>query len=1091
MSRFLSLTLAAGATVIVAAAAPAQTLDSLTLQGFRWRTVGPANFEGRVSDIAAIPSPSKTFLVATAAGGIWKTTNNGITYRPVFDDERVVSMGALAIAPSDTMQVWAGSGEQNSRNSIEPGGGIYKSTDGGLTWKLMGLEKTEHIGRVVVHPTNPNVVYVAALGAAWRTNPERGLYKTEDGGRSWKRVKFVSDRAGFVDVALDPKNPDVVWAASYERLRGPYFLKSGGPGSALWKSTDAGATWTEIRGGGWPETPKGRISLSVFPENPSIVYAMVEADSVRGRKAAPGTARQKLANGLYRTKDGGKTWEKTNDANTRPFYYSQVRVHPRNPERVWFSSTPVLVSNDGGKTTQTATQGIHVDHHALWIDPNDPDRMIVGNDGGVAISYDGGGNYDFGAVLPVAQFYNVSYDFAEPYNICGGAQDNGSWCGPSRRKSGGVTNANWFMFLFGDGFVTQQDPTDPNIIYGESQGGNIARFDRRTSESTRLVKPSWRPRYQQFEDSVVVARGDTARPVTQEVERRLTGFRARQLADSAELGLRWNWNTPFLLSPHNPQVLYAGSNRVLKSTERGDNLYPISPDLSKKQAAKIDTSMTKTGGITLDATGAETYGTIVSLAESPVRPGFLYAGTDDGNVWLTRNDGGRWEQLPASRFPGLPAAGAYVSEIEPSSADSLTFYVTFDNHRVGDFAPYVYATADGGRSFRSIAANLPTGGPDFVHVIKEDPHNRDLLFVGTSVGVYASLDRGASWQKFMAGLPTVPVHDLKIHPRDRELIAATHGRGFWIVDVGPLEQMAGERGRTILAAASHLFVPDTARQYAHETTPSNSPSGPGHQWFSAPSPAYGAEIVYRIGATGRPATAAAQPAGQGDAAPATVADTGKRPQASIVITDVKGDTVTTLKGPATPGVHRVVWNYRGRATPKTLSPSQRRDSVLQAQRGTFVLDSLAKAGTFPAPVIERMRQALASGDLASLFRGGGRGGESGKWNPRPGEGPPKAAPGQRPAAQAGGQAPAGGEVDVAAAVEDFPGGFRALQALLRPPGSRTEPEFGGGGDRAPSVETGDYLVTLVVGGKEHEQVLRVIHASGGEASSSRFEEEDR
>jgi hypothetical protein len=734
----------------------------------------------------------------------------------------------------------------------------------------------------------------------------------------------------------------------------------------------------------------------------------------------------------------------------------------------------------------------------MWIDPNDPDHIIVGNDGGVSVSYDGGGNYDFGAILPISQFYNVSFDFAQPYNICGGAQDNGSWCGPSRLKSGGITNANWFMFLFGDGFVTQQDPTDSNIIYGESQGGNIARFDRRTSESTRLVKPSWRPRYQQYEDSVVVARGDTVRPATQDAERRIATIRTRQLADSAELGLRWNWNTPFVLSPHNPQVLYAGSNRVLKSTQRGDNLYPISPDLSRKQTAKIDTSMRKTGGITLDATGAETYGTIVSLAESPVRPGYLYAGTDDGNVWLTRNDGGSWEQVPAARFPRLPAAGAYVSEIEPSYADSLTFYITFDNHRVGDFAPYVYATSDGGRSFRSIAANLPTGGPDFVHVIKEDPHNRDLLFVGTSVGVYASLDRGASWRKFMTGMPTLPVYDLKIHPRDRELVAATHGRGFYVVDVTPLEQMAGERGRKVVAEAVYLFEPKRAQQFAHATTPSNSPSGPGHQWYSAPSPPYGAEIVYRIGPGGQPAAAnggagsaesgEARPAGQGDAPPA--ADTSKRPRARIVITDVKGDTVQTLDGPATPGLHKVVWNYRRKRAARQLSPSQRRDSVLQAQRGTFVLDSLAKAGTFPAPVIERMRQALASGDLGSLFRGGG-GGERGKWNPRPGEGKLRPPPGQ--SAPGTDSTEAGEEVDVSAALETFPGGFRDLQQLLRPPGSRTEPEFGGGlggGNRAPSAGTGDYLVTLSVGGKDLKQVLHVEQVEGGGASDSRFVEED-
>jgi len=345
MSRFRIAPLLAGvALASIATTAEAQMLDSLTLTGFHWRTVGPANFEGRVADIAGIPSPSKTFFVATAGGGIWKTTNAGVTFRPVFDNYPVVSMGALAIAPSDTMQVWAGTGEQNSRNTIEPGGGIYKSTDGGLTWKLMGLEKTQHIGRIAVNPTNPNIVYVAALGAAWKSSPERGVYKTEDGGTTWKLVKFINDKTGFVDIAIDPKNPNVVWATAYQRVRGPYFLVSGGPGSGLWKSTDAGSTWTEIKGGGFPETQKGRVMLAIYPQDPNIVYTMVEADSVRGQAATKDGKRQKLANGLYRTKDGGKSWEKMNDADTRPFYYSQVRVDPRNADHVWFSSTPVLVS---------------------------------------------------------------------------------------------------------------------------------------------------------------------------------------------------------------------------------------------------------------------------------------------------------------------------------------------------------------------------------------------------------------------------------------------------------------------------------------------------------------------------------------------------------------------------------------------------------------------------------------------------------------------------------------------------------------------------------------------------------------------------
>ncbi|GJG88796.1 hypothetical protein tb265_39770 [Gemmatimonadetes bacterium T265] len=1144
-----------------AAAGARSTLDSATLAGFRWRTIGPANFEGRVSDIAGIPSPSKTFFVSSVAGGIWKTTNGGTTFRPVFDDQRVISMGALAIAPSDTQQVWAGTGEQNSRNTIEPGRGVYKSTDGGMTWKPVGLEKTQHVGRIAVHPTDPNVVYVAALGAAWAANPERGLYKTEDGGATWKLAKFVSPRAGFVDVAIDPRNPNTVWAASYERVRGPYFLTSGGPGSALWKSTDAGATWSEVRGGGFPETQKGRISLSIFPQDPNVVYALVEADSVRGRKVPKGTAKQKLGNGLYRTRDGGRTWEKMNDADTRPFYYSQVRVHPRNPDRVWFSSTPVLVSNDGGRTARTATQGIHVDHHAMWIDPGDPEHMIVGDDGGISQSWDGGGNYDFGAVLPIAQFYDLSYDFETPYNVCAGAQDNGSWCGPSRRKSGPVTNAYWFTIAGGDGFYTAQHPAEPWVVFGESQGGNVSRLNLRTGERNALVKPAFRPRYQQFEDSVLVARGDTARPESPAQRTQIAGIRARQRADSAAFDVRFNWETPFFLSPHNPDVLYVGGNRVLKSTRRGDSLYFISPDLSKQQRAKIDTSVNKTGGITLDATGAETYGTVVALAESYVRPGFLYAGTDDGNVWTTRTDGASWEQIPAARFPGLPSGDVYVSRIEPSHADSLAFYVAFDNHRRNDFTPYLYATADGGRTFRSIAAGLPSGSADQVHVVREDPANRDLLYAGTSLGAYVSLDRGASWQRFMAGLPTTPVFDLKVHPRDHELIAATHGRGLWVVDVAPLQQMAGAKLGAVAAAPTYLFEPKTGYEYGQGPALGESSNGSGQKVFAAPSPAYGAEIVYRVagpgggaavaglgpsdapnGGGGAPAGAsgaAATPARAGattpdesptaaragtppppSAAAAAAASTGaapnspvsnagggaagprgpggpRGPQASLLITNARGDTVRTLTGPATPGLHRVVWDFRGRPAPRApLSPSQRRDSAERATRVAFVIDSLEKAGT-ARPIVETLRRITApTYDPTNFYRSGVRGGGGGTFAARPAEGAFVGA-GGAPAggARAGGEGAAGGGEDSPLDVlNGFPGGTEAITDLLRVPGRPVERGgggglFGGSGGRrgpAPVVPSGDYLVTLTVGGRQYRQLLRVERLSGGDDAGPAF-----
>ncbi|HEX6631990.1 MAG TPA: hypothetical protein VF048_12905, partial [Gemmatimonadaceae bacterium] len=936
-------------------AASAQ-IDSTTMAGLRWRQVGPANMGGRITDVEGIPSPSKTFYVAAAAGGIWKTTNAGTTFRPVFYKERVASMGDIAIAPGDTNVIYAGTGEEDSRNSISPGGGLYKSTDGGKSWQFMGLKETEQIGRIAVDPRDANVAYVAALGAVWRSNPERGLYKTTDGGKTWQMVKFVSDKAGFVDVALDPRNPDVVWAASWERVRGPYFLKSGGPGSALWKSTDAGKTWTKIQGAGWPTTTLGRIGIGLSASNPDIVYTMVEADSARGTN--------KLQSGLYKTEDGGKSWRKISDENTRPFYYSQVRVDPKDPNTFFFSSTPVRYSRDGGKTIGNATVGIHVDHHAMWIDPNDPQHIIVGDDGGVSQSWDGGGNWDFMNQMALAQFYEVSYDMAVPYRVCGGLQDNGSWCGPSRRR-GESGNEFWFAVGGGDGFYTQQDPTDPDIIYYESQGGAMGRVNFTTGESSRLQKPDWRQLWTQYEDSILVARGDTTSPQTADMRKRIADLRARQRADSATMDMRYNWNTPFLLSPHNPKVFYAAGNRVLKSTDRGENLRPISPDLSKAQMDKIRVSLVTTGGITNDATGAETYGTVTALAESYVRPGLLYAGTDDGNVWLTRNDGATWENL-TGRFPGLPDNEVYVVRIEPSHADTATFYVAFDNHRRGDFTPYLYMTTDFGKSFRSIAGNLPTGGADFLHVVREDPYNPNLLYAGTDVAAYVSLDRGKGWQRLMSDLPSVPVHDLKIHPRDRELIAATHGRGIWILDALPLEQMAD----SVMGRPSYLFAPKIAYQFGQ---PVNLGGSPGHKVYAPPSLPYGAELTYRIAP--RAGAAATQSGGQrqgdGQAAPAAGANGrggmqpgrggAQRGGATLVVTDILGDTLATLTGPASPGVHRVYWNYMGkRPAAPPLSPSQRRDSIVNAREMEKIVDSLVAAGQ-PRATLERLQQQLTSG----------------------------------------------------------------------------------------------------------------------------------
>ncbi len=1037
-----------------------QAIDSATLAGMKWRNVGPGNFMGRLSDVVGIPSPSKTIFVAAAAGGIWKSTNNGITWRPTFDDKRVISMGMLAIAPSDTQQVWAGTGEPNSRNSIDPGGGIYKSTDGGLTWTLKGLEKTEAIGRIVVHPTNPNIVYVAALGATWRTNPERGLYKTTDGGDTWQLVKFISDKAGFVDVVMHPTNPDILFAASWQRLRTPYSLTSGGPGSGLWKTTDGGTTWTEVKGGGFPAGTKGRIGLDIARSNGNIIYAMVEAaDEQPGGGFTPERAPKN--NGLWRSTDGGATWTHMNQANVRPFYYSQVRVDPKNPDRVYFSSTQLQVSDDGGKTSRNGAQQVHVDDHGIWIDPNDPNRWFLANDGGVAITYDAGGNFLQPQNLSIAQFYEVSFDMAVPYNICGGAQDNGTWCGPSRRRSSTTPLAYWFTINGGDGFYAAQDPTDPSIVYGESQGGNVSRLNLSTGERMGFQKPGWQERYAEWEDSVAVVRGDPLVPATRAINTRIATIRARQAKDSADMSMRYNWNSPFFLSPHNPSVVYFAGNKVMRSMKRGEDLRVISPDLSRNLVAKIDTATRLTGGITLDATGAEMYGTIVTITESPIIPGLLIAGTDDGNVWKTANGGATWENL-SSRIAGmLPNSGeVYVTRVEASAHDTSTFYVAFDNHRWGDNKPYLFVTNDGGQSFRSIVNNLPSDGPgDYLHVVREDPHNRDLLFVGTSIAVYASLDRGASWTRFMTGMPSVPVFDLKIHPRDRELIAATHGRGFWIADIAPLEQMTP----AVMSADAHLFTPKTGFQWGEAPLLSASGNGNAQGFFATPNPAYGAAITYRVGE-------------------------GKTGNARISIVNALGDTIQRLQGPVRPGVHTVVWNY-GVSTPRTsaaLSPSARSDSILRAVRAPKVLDSLA-AAKYDSAALASARTIIYAAAGQAAFAGGGFGGGGGGVGGNP--------TCERPLTQWDTFCDRPGESNVArpgfsaAPAEGGRGGPAAQPAVRRifeiigiapPAGGRGFGGFGG----AAGAGTGEYGVVLQIGDTIVRQKLQVENV--GESGWSRM-----
>jgi hypothetical protein len=857
----------------------AQSPDSATLASMRWRSIGPVNMAGRITDVEGDPKNPKTFYVTGATGGIWKTINAGTTFVPLWEKGPVASIGDIAIAPSDPKTIYVGTGEDNARNSVAPGWGVYKSTDGGITWQSAGLEKTQHIGRIVVHPTNPNIAYVAAVGATWASNPERGLYKTIDGGKTWQLSKFVSDKAGFIDVVMDPRDPNTLYAASWERARGPYYLKSGGPGSALWKTTDAGKSWHEIKGGGFPETNKGRMNIQVAASNPDIVYVMVEADSVRGAKP------QRLLSGLYRSTDAGRTWKWMSTIDNRPFYFSQIRVDPRNPNRIYRMAVDFGFSDDGGYSWRTGMFLNHEDYHAMWIDPNDPEHYIIGGDAGVFQTWDRGGTYDSMNNMAMGQFYVVSYDYQVPYRVCGGLQDNGSSCGWSRRRNGQLQMTDWFALFAADGLYTAQDPIDPNIVYYESQGGNMSRRNLATAEVVNIKPRTVNIATYGGQIATIKGQGGT---LSADQERQIADVRARMKHDMADpnVALRWNWNTPFFVSAHDPNVFYSGAEKVFKSVKKGRDPIAISPDLTAHDPTWLRVSSgfdeegnaaaDASGGITRDATGAEENATIVVLNESPVRVGMLFAGTDDGKVWISPNDGGRWIDI-SDRYPGAPAM-THVSSIEPSHADTGTIYLALDNHRRGDFKPYLFASNDFGKTFRSISSNLPAGTdkPGSVYVVREDPVNPNLLYAGTETGVFASLNKGQSWFPLQSNLPTVPVFDLKVHPRDHELIAATHGRAVQVLDVAPLQQMTPQ----VLSAQTHLFAPAVAFDYGQAPPPSETRAQ--RMWRGDGGPA-GAEISYHLSA---PASAPPR----------------------VLIVDAAGDTIARLTGTNVAGINHVAWN---------------------------------------------------------------------------------------------------------------------------------------------------------------------------------------
>jgi len=768
--------------------APAEKPDyNAIFANLEWRNVGPAIMGGRIDDFAVVESNPSIVYAGTASGGVWKTTNGGTTWEPIFDNETVSTIGDIAIASSDPSIVWVGTGEPNNRQSSSWGNGIYKSTDAGKTWTNMGLGETEHIGRVVVHPANPNIVYVAAVGRLWGPNNERGVYKTSDGGKTWTNVLFVNEDTGVIDIALDRESPDTLYAAAYQRRRTVFGFAGSGPGSAIYKTTDSGANWKKLTKG-LPyekgEDQTGRIGLDIYHRNTNIVYALVEHKD----------------GGIYRSEDKGETWTKMSDTNPRPMYYSQVRIDPNNDLRIWALGAPVYFSEDGGKTfVNTRGQRIHGDYHAMWIDPADSGHMIVGTDGGIHWTYDAGQSWDFVNTLALGQFYEIGVDMKNPYSICGGLQDNGSWCGPSRTwYSQGISNEDWFRVGGGDGFYVQTDPTDLDILYFESQDGNLQRRNMRTSESVSI-----RPREEE----------DEAR-------------------------YRFQWNSPIVISAHDPKTIYYGGNFLFKSTDRGDNWEKLGGDLTTGQ----DRNKLPIMGRVPDAEtrsrhdGVEWWPTITTVSESPRTPDVLWVGTDDGNLQVTRNGGRSWKNV-AEKVPGVPK-GTYVSRVVASRYADGTAYVTFDGHRSNDFNVYVFMTTDYGESWKPTSGGLPNN-KGTVNVIREHHRNPNLLFAGTEYGAYVSFDRGANWTRLKMNLPTAPVDDIAIHPRENDLVFGTHGRSIWVLDdITPLEQIDDQ----VIGSDLHLFDIRPATQWRI----TNHKGSTGHKFFIADNPDYGALIHFYL-----------------------------------------------------------------------------------------------------------------------------------------------------------------------------------------------------------------------------------------------------
>jgi photosystem II stability/assembly factor-like uncharacterized protein len=816
----------------------AQTvINSSTFGMMEARHLGPGTMSGRITAIDGVNEDGKTLYIGTAGGGIWKSTNAGASFKPVFD-KYCQSIGAIAIDQKNFKTVYAGTGESNMRNSVSIGNGLYKSTDAGDNWVKIGLDSTEHIARIVIDPRNSNVVFVAAPGPLWSDSKHRGLYKTTDGGKTWEKSLFISEKAGCAEVAIDPQNPDIVYASTWEFRRLPYLFSSGGTGSGMYKSVDGGKTWKELSNG-LPPKPFGRIAFALAPSAPNNLVAIVESNET----------------GLYISADGGETWKKQSailNVVARPFYFSTIAIDPKDPKRVYRPAYSFSYSVDGGYSfAEASTEGVavHADHHALWINPNNTNQLYLGTDGGVYYSLDKGATWFFAHNLPVGQFYHVALDNKQPYNIMGGLQDNGSWIAPSSAP-GGLNNSHWLTINGGDGFWVVPDNIDPDIIYAESQGGNVNRINTRTTKAVG-IKPQQAP---------------------------------------GEEKLRWNWNTPIVTGVAGKKNLYIGAQYLYKSTDQGRNWYRISPDLTTNDKKKQEQE--NSGGLSADNTSAENHCTIFTMAESPLDENIIWVGTDDGNLQYTTDAGKTWTNV-ARNYPtaGIPAQ-TWVSSIEPSRFDKNTVYVSFDNHMYGDHKTYVAKSTDMGKTWTAMSSSEFSG---FAHKVREDLINKNLLFIGTEMGLFASVDGGANWFRMKNKIPEYSlVRDIQIHPVTHDLVLATHGRGIIVVDdISPMRKL----GVDIAAKDVHLFDNNTMTL----TT--------GAYGFGA----LGADGGWRAG--NPPAIPPIQ---------YYLKDRVSTGKVTVEIYDAAGKLVQSIPGSNRKGINKVYWNLRAKP-PKTATGGSKID----------------------------------------------------------------------------------------------------------------------------------------------------------------------